>query len=73
MTYYRMLEEAVFEPEHLQVVGSVFEDVCSELGLAKRDDLLRDIVAKAIIDCARAGERDVASLRKCAHEALQMA
>ena len=68
-----LLEEAVFEPEHLEVVASAFEEVCRELGLAKRDDALRDIVARVVIDCARTGERDADRLRACAREALQAA
>jgi hypothetical protein len=39
--------------------------------LAERDDPLRDIVAKAIIECAQKGERDIIRLRECAHKALQ--
>jgi hypothetical protein len=34
-----------------------FEDVYGELGLAEREDPLRDIVARAIIACAQNGER----------------
>ena len=34
-----------------------FEDVYRKLGLAEREDPLRDIVARAIIACAQNGER----------------
>jgi hypothetical protein len=44
--------------------------VCVELGLAVRDDPLRDIVAQAIIKCAQTGIRDPCILRRCARDAL---
>jgi hypothetical protein len=71
MAIYRLLKDTAFGPEHIAVMTAAFEDVCRELNLAQRDDPLRDIVAKAIIDCAEAGEHDVSRLRECAHKALK--
>jgi hypothetical protein len=71
MAIYRLLQNVDFEPEHIAVMTAAFEDVCRELELAQRDDPLRDIVAKAIIDCAQKGERDPIRLRDCAHEMLR--
>jgi len=45
-------------PEHIAVMTEAFEDVYRELGLAEREDPLRDIVARAIIACAQNGERE---------------
>jgi hypothetical protein len=70
MPIYRLLQNVAFEPEHVAVMTAAFEEVCHELRLAERDDPLRDIVAKAIIDCAQEGERDPIRLRKCAHKVL---
>ena len=42
----------------------VFEDVCSELGLAHRSDPLRDLVAQKLIEYAQSGERDVLRLKE---------
>jgi hypothetical protein len=50
---------------------AAFEDVCRDLRLAEREDPIRDIVAKAIIECAQSGERDIIRLRECAHKVLQ--
>jgi hypothetical protein len=55
----------------MAVMGAAFEDVCLELRLAQRNDPLRDIVAKAIIECAEKGERDIIRLRECAHQVLK--
>ena len=71
MAIYRLLQNVAFDPEHVAVLTSVFEDVCDDLHLAKRDDPLRDIVAKAIIECARKGELEPIRLRECAHEAIR--
>jgi hypothetical protein len=68
MAIYRALQHASFDPEHITVMASAFEDVCRELGLAARDDPLRDIVAKAIVRCAEKGERNIIRLRECAHD-----
>jgi hypothetical protein len=37
--------------------------ICRDLRLAEKDDPLRDIVAKAIIECAQTSERDIIRLR----------
>jgi|tagenome__1003787_1003787.scaffolds.fasta_scaffold19788760_3 hypothetical protein len=71
MPIYRLLQNADFEPEHIAVMTAAFEDVCRDLRLAEREDPIRDIVAKAIIECAQSGERDIIRLRECAHKVLQ--
>lgn len=71
MPIYRLLKDTSFELEDIAVMTAAFEDVCRDLDLAQRDDPLRDIVARAIIKCAEAGERDASRLRECAHKALQ--
>lgn len=70
MPIYRLLQGSAFQPEHIAVMSAAFEDVCRDLRLAERDDPLRDMVAKAIIECAQQGERDIIRLRACAHKAL---
>ena len=70
MPIYRLLRDAVFEPQQVAVMTTAFEAVCAELGLAEREDSLRDIVAKAIIKCAQTGEFDPVRLQECARKAL---
>jgi hypothetical protein len=71
MPIYRLLQNSDFEPDHVAVMTAAFEDVCRDLRLAQREDPLRDIVARAIIECAQNGERDIIRLRECAHKVLQ--
>jgi hypothetical protein len=71
MPIYRLIEREAFEPEHIQAITAAFEEVCRELGLAAREDPLRDIVARAIIKCAQMGEHDPDRLRKCAHDEIK--
>ena len=70
MPIYRMLQNSSFPPEHVAVMTAAFEDVCRTLRLAQREDPFRDLVAKAIIECAEKGELDPIRLRECAHEAI---
>ena len=71
MPIYKLIEREAFEPEYIEVIAAAFEEVCRDLGLATREDPLRDIVARAIIKCAQTGEHDLARLRKCAHEEIK--
>ena len=71
MPIYRLLQNTDFHPDHIVAMTAAFEEVCRDLGLAERADALRDIVARAIIECAQQGERDLIKLRECAHKLLQ--
>jgi hypothetical protein len=70
MPIYRLLQGSAFSPEVIELMTTAFENTCRELGLAKREDALRDVVARAIIACAEQGIRDPAELRNCARQAL---
>jgi hypothetical protein len=41
--------------------------------LAQGKDPFRDMIAKAIIECAQRGIRDPVEMRKCAHDARENA
>ena len=60
-------------PHHIELMSSAFEDVSKQLGLGRREDAIRDIVAKAILECAQRGIRDPIEMRKCARDVLQIA
>ena len=70
MRVYPLFQNKAFDPERIALMASVFEDVCRELGLAARDDMLCDIIAKAILDCAQKGICDPLLLRRCVRDAL---
>jgi len=71
MLIYEILKGGVFEPKHIEAMGQAFEAVCSGLGLTKRDDPLRDLVARKVIECAQRGEHDPARLARVVLSALQ--
>ena len=47
-----------FEPEEVALLGRVFEDVLQTLGLVDREDPLTIMVAKSLVEYAKAGVRD---------------
>ena len=71
MPIYRLFRHLPFDPERVDLMSSVFELVSLELGLGQREDPLRDLVAKAIIECAQRGHFSREEMRRCAHQALQ--
>ena len=73
MPIYRLLGNTIFDQELIDLMVSVFETVSQEIGLAQKQDAIREFVAKAIIDCAERGIRDPVEMRNCAHEVLQRA
>jgi hypothetical protein len=73
MRIYRLFRHAPFDDEHIELMTSAFEDVSQQLGLGRREDAIRDIVARAIFECAQRGMRDPIEIRKCARDVLQIA
>jgi hypothetical protein len=73
MPIYRRFLGAPFDPEYMTLMDAVFEEVCRELGLARKDDAFRDIIAEAILACAHRGIRDPVEMRRCARDVLQAA
>ena len=71
MAFYPLFRGMPFDPEYLALMSSVIEEVSQELGLAKREDAFRDLIARAVIDCAQRGIRNPTEMRRCAHKALQ--
>jgi hypothetical protein len=59
MPIYELLKsQGSFEPEEVAMLGSVFEEVLQRLGLVDRQDLATEMVAKKLIELAKAGVRD---------------
>ena len=52
-----------FEPEEVAILGKVFEDVLQTLGLVDRGDPLTTMVAKSLIEYAKARVRDPVRLK----------
>jgi hypothetical protein len=58
MSIHRLLEQAAFEPDHVQAMTTAFDELCRTLGLANTDDLIREVVARKVIDIGMTGEKD---------------
>ena len=59
MPIYELLKtQGSFEPEEVAMLGSVFEEVLQTLGLVDRQDLATEMVAKKLIELAKAGVRN---------------
>jgi hypothetical protein len=54
--------DAVFDPDDLQVMGQAFSEALAKLGLYDRNDALVEEVARRIIRAALNGERNLIRL-----------
>ena len=69
---YRLFHSSQYDADTVRLMSQVFDEVCIELGLANREDRLRDLIAYEIIQCVSNGERDPAHIRRCARKALHL-
>ncbi len=58
MSIRAFLDGHKFDPETKRVMGLAYEMTCVALKLADRNDLANEVIAKKIIELAKAGERD---------------
>jgi hypothetical protein len=58
MAIYRLIRESVFEPEAIERMTAAYENVLKVLQLTDRADPITELVARKIIEFARAGEND---------------
>jgi hypothetical protein len=49
---------AVFDPDAIHIMGEAFDRACRSLNAPGRPELVREVIAKRIIEAARTGERD---------------
>jgi hypothetical protein len=70
-----MLREqgAVFDPEELSLLGDVFDQAMASLPATMRTRANRAVIAKRILACAAAGERDPIELELAATMNLTVA
>jgi hypothetical protein len=60
----------VFDDAATRIMGEAFDAACEEIRGTGQPLLLREVMARRIIDAASAGERDVRRLRDAALSAL---
>jgi hypothetical protein len=71
MAIYRLLRGTTFfDPDAIAAMYAAYEEVCAELDLKSKNDRVTEIVALAIIEIAKSGERDPIALREAALQAL---
>ena len=54
----QMFGNLAFEPADIEAMSRALEAACVALRLSKREEPLRQIVARKVIECAGTGERD---------------
>ena len=58
MATRQLFGNLAFEPADIEAMSLALEAACAVLRLSKREEPLRQIVARKVVECARAGERD---------------
>jgi hypothetical protein len=71
MPIHRLLRALAFDPEQVRELVEAYEGVLAELSLVDRTDPVTELIAKTIIDCAKAGEFDRKKLHDCALAAIK--
>jgi hypothetical protein len=71
MPFRNQLGNLTFEPAALEAMDRALEAACIVLRLSEREESLRQIVARKVIECAVGGERDPQVLCKMAVAELQ--
>ena len=67
----RLLRNDVsFDPEAIQAMHSAYQQVCAELGVKPQFGRVTELVATKIIEAAKNGARDAATMRVSALFAL---
>jgi hypothetical protein len=65
-----MLENSAFDQHAIGEMAAAFESVLATLNLVDRTDPVTELVATAIIECAKTGVIDRTRLRDCALDAV---
>ena len=63
-------QDASFDPETTHIMGLAYESACKALRDVGQPAMVKDVIAKRIIDIAKTGERDPNALCERALQAL---
>jgi hypothetical protein len=69
MAIYRLIAIGTFGPDEIKAMAAAYEDALANLKL-DRDDPLTELIAKAIVNVTGTGERDPATIKERALNAL---
>jgi hypothetical protein len=70
MAIYRLIPNGSFGPEEIEAMTAAYEAALLELGLTDRDDPITEFVASAIVSVTSMGERDPATIKDRALNAI---
>ena len=65
-----LLADTSFDPEAVRLLGQAFDHACGEIHANGQPSLIREIIAKRIIELASDGERDPIKLSEAALTSL---
>jgi len=66
----RFFQDGAFDPDITSAMGEAFERACKSLHDMGQPDIVKEIIAKRIVEVARTGERDPVQLCERALAAL---
>ena len=58
MTIMPLLKYQAFDPQAIEALGAAYDKACQSLNDGGQAGLVRDVIAKRIIELAQSGERD---------------
>jgi hypothetical protein len=61
VSYFKGVQS--FDAETTRAMGEAFDDICKHLHDRGQPEIVRDVIAKQIIEAAKRGERDPSRLR----------
>jgi hypothetical protein len=62
MATFRMLSSGAFDPDTINAMTTAYQRACAAFDVADRTDPLKEVIANAILERAKTGERDAARL-----------
>ena len=70
MAIYKLIANGSFGPQEIEVMSAAYESALIDLGIAKRDDLVTELIAKSIVNVISTGERNPEIVKERAINAL---
>ena len=70
MAIYRLIANGSFGPQEIEVMSAAYESALIDLGIANRDDLVTELIAKSIVNVISTGERNPELVKERAINAL---
>ena len=72
MTLHRLIQNLAFNQEDVERLAAAYEEALRALHISDRDDPINKVIARRIIEGARAGERDPNTLCQMAIKDLMI-